>query len=98
MDFIGKWKEEYYSYVVATFSIAFVIGCSLSLWHVKNELESGHCDFYGGECCAQWLMGDGTRDERNNFISCGPFDGGDYQSDGQHCDKLQIDNSKGSNT
>ena len=49
----------------------------MSLWHVKNELESGHCDFYDGECCAKWLISDGTCDERNNFPTCSYHDGGD---------------------
>ena len=91
---IGKWKEEYYSYVTTTISIIFIIGCSLFLSHVKNELESGYCDFYDGECCAQWLIGDGQHDEQNKFLSCGYFDGGDYQSDGQHCNESLIDNGQ----
>ena len=40
-------------------------------------MKSGHCDYYNGECCAQWLIGDGTCDEQNNFPSCNNHDGGD---------------------
>ena len=47
------------------------------MWHLKNELENGYCDFYEGQCCAQWLIGDGTCDQPNNFSSCGNYDGGD---------------------
>ena len=40
-------------------------------------MKSGHCDYYKGDCCAQWLIGDGTCDEQNNFPSCNNHDGGD---------------------
>ena len=90
LNFIGKWKEEYFFYIMVTFCIVFIIGCSLSLWYVKNELESGYCNLNNGECCAPWLINDRTCDERNKFISCGSFDGGDCQSDGQNCDESLI--------
>ena len=57
--------------------MAFLVGFSLCLWYVNNELERGHCDFYEGECCAQWLVRDGTCDEQNNFPTCSYYDGGD---------------------
>ena len=40
-------------------------------------MKSGHCDYYKGECCTQWLIGDGTCDEQNNFLTCNNHDGGD---------------------
>ena len=40
-------------------------------------MEGGHCDYYNGDCCAQWLISDGKCDEQNNFPSCNNHDGGD---------------------
>ena len=40
-------------------------------------MKSGHCDYHKGECCAQWLIGDGICQEQNNFLTCNNHDGGD---------------------
>ena len=69
--------KKYHLYLSRIFGIVFIIAFIFSMWHVKNELENGYCDFYEGKCCAQWLIGDGTCDQRNKFSSCGNYDGGD---------------------
>ena len=58
-------------------------------------MKSGHCDYHKGECCAQWLIGDGICQEQNNFLSCDNFDGLDckYDADG-HCKESLIGNGQ----
>ena len=36
-----------------------------------------NCNYDGGDCCNQALIGDGICDKRNNFSMCGNYDGGD---------------------
>ena len=75
---LGLWKGKCFPYTIpAIFSMIYIIVCALSLWYVKNELESGYCDYYRGGCCTQWLIGDGICDDVNNFQSCSNYDGGD---------------------
>ena len=69
--------KKYNSYLPSILSFVFISVFVISMWHVKNDLENGYCDYDNGECCAHWLIGDGTCDQRNNFQSCGNYDGGD---------------------
>ena len=58
-------------------------------------MKSGHCDYHKGECCAQWLIGDGICQEQNDFLRCDNFDGLDckYDADG-HCEESLIGDGK----
>ena len=69
--------KKYNSYLPSILSFVFMSVFVISMWHVKSDLENGYCDYDNGECCAHWLIGDGTCDQRNNFQVCGNYDGGD---------------------
>ena len=38
--------------------------------------QKKNCAYDNGDCCEQSYIGDGDCDDRNNFASCGNFDGG----------------------